>query len=187
MLPDAPEKPMADAIRLLGEPGFEPALWQMLQRIAAPDNLAVLIYRHAGPMEVLYTRMDQPQVFAGLRSVYADGAYLLDPYYDLHLNRAAAGAYRLRDIAPDAFHRSRYFSEYYDHTTLVDEMAFIAYPAAGVTLNICLGRDRSSGQPFTARQTEACQRIAPIVVALAERHWSGLRSFAGTARTWPEH
>ncbi len=179
--PTAPERPLAEAIRLLGAPGFEPAIWQMLQCIAAPDNLAILIYRHAGPMEVLYTQTEQPQVFAELRSVYTDGAYLLDPYYDLHLNRIAAGVYRLLDVAPDAFQRSRYFIEYYDRTRLVDELAFIAYPAEGVTLNICLGRDQSTGQPYTARQIEACRRIAPVVVALAERHWSGLKSGTGSS------
>ena len=179
-LPDTPERPMADVIRLLGAPGFEQAIWQMLQHIAAPDNLAILIYRHVGPTEVLYTQAEQPQVFDGLRTVYTGGAYLLDPYYDLHLNRVAAGIYRLRDVAPDAFHRSRYCIEYYVQTTLVDELTFIAYPAPGVTLNICLGRDKSSGQPFTAAQIKACHRIAPIVVALAERHWSGLTSNAGS-------
>jgi DNA-binding CsgD family transcriptional regulator len=176
---DPPEKTTAEAIRLLGEPGFEPALSQMLQRIAAPDNLAILIYRHSGPLEVLYTETVLPQVFAELRGVYTSGAYLLDPYYDLHLRHVPAGAYRLRDIAPDAFQRSRYFIDYYHRTTLVDEVAFIAYPAEGVTLNICLGRDPSSGQPFTSRQIEACQQIAPIVIALAERHWSALRSGIG--------
>ena len=52
-----------------------------------------------------------------------------------------AGAYRLRDVAPDAVHRSRYFLDYYEQTTLLDEVTFVAWPAAGVSLNLCLGRD----------------------------------------------
>ena len=178
-LPNAAEKPLADAIRLMQAPGFEQALWQVLQRVTAPDNLAILIYRQAGPAEVLYTQSDQPQVFAQLRSTYTAGAYLLDPFYDLHLRGVPAGVYRLREVAPDAFQRSRYFIEYYDHTTLIDELAFIAYPVSGLSLHICLGRDRSSGQTFTARQIEACQNLAPIVIAMAERHWSGLETRPG--------
>jgi DNA-binding CsgD family transcriptional regulator len=178
-LPNVSEIPMADAIRRLGTPGFEPALWHMLHRIAAPDNLAILMYRQAGPAEVLFTQADQPKVFAALRSTYIDGAYLLDPYYDLHLRHVSQGVYRLRDVAPDAFQRSRYFIEYYNQTTLIDELTFVAYPAQGVTLNICVGRDLSSGQPFTARQVAACQRIAPVIVALAERHWSTLAPRTG--------
>jgi DNA-binding CsgD family transcriptional regulator len=172
---------MADAIRLLHAPGFEPAMWQVLQRVAAPDNLAILIYRQAGPPEILYTQISHFQVFAELRSTYTDGAYLFDPYYDLHLRRVSAGVYRMRDVAPDAFQRSRYFIEYYGQSTLVDELSFIAYPATGISLHICIGRDRSSGQLFTPRQIDACHRLSPIIVALAERHWSGLTTHPGPA------
>ena len=175
------ETPLAEAIRLLQVTGFEAALWQVLQRVAAPDNLAILIYRHAGPAEILYTQSDDPQVFAQLRTTYTDGAYLLDPYYDLHLRHVQPGVYRLLDVAPDAFQRSRYFTEYYAQTTLVDELTFVAYPVPGISLNICLGRDGSSGQPFTPRQIDACHRLAPIIVALAERHWSALTTRPGPA------
>ena len=67
---------------------------------------------------------------ASRRSTWA-GAYLLDPYHELHLTRVPAGVYRLTDVAPDAFHRSRYFLEYYQLTTILDELTFIAYPAHG--------------------------------------------------------
>lgn len=175
------ESPIADAIRLLQAPGFEQQLWDVLHRVAATDNLAILIYRQAGPPEILYTQISQFPVFAKLRSTYTDGAYLFDPYYDLHLRQVSSGVYRLRDVAPDAFQRSRYFIEYYGQSTLVDELSFIAYPAIGISLHICIGRDKSSGQPFTPRQIEACQRVAPIIVALAERHWSNLTTRPGPA------
>jgi DNA-binding CsgD family transcriptional regulator len=50
----------------------------------------------------------------------------------------------------------------------------MAYPAPNVSLNICLGRDAASGQSFTAREVEVCHRIAPVVIAMAEKHWQGL-------------
>ena len=87
----------------------------------------------------------------------------------------------MRDIAPDAFTRSRYFIEYYEQTTLIDELAFVAYPAPGVSLHLCIGRDTSTGQLFSPRQVEACHRIAPIICALAEAHWAGLISTAAPA------
>jgi DNA-binding CsgD family transcriptional regulator len=180
-LPNAAEAAMAVAIGLLDGPGFEAALWDLFRRTVAPDNMIVLAYRDGGPPQVIYTQADQPPVFAALEQTYVAGAYLLDPYYDLHLNRVAAGVYRMRDVVPDAFHRSRYFSEYYEQTTLVDELTFVAYPVQGVSINICLGRDASSAQPFTARQIAACQRIAPIVVALAARHWAAIVPRAGAA------
>lgn len=180
-LPNLSEARIAEAIRTLRQPGFEAALAGLFHAVAAPDNLIYLAYRDAGPPQVLYRQTLDPTVFAELESTYLPGAYRLDPFFDLHLNRVAAGAYRLTDIAPDAFHRSRYFSEYYEQTTLVDEITFVAYPAPGVTLNLCLGRDVSSNRVFSQREVEACQRLAPVVAALAESHWADLSRAPGPA------
>lgn len=172
--PNSAEAQLAQVIRRVGVPGFESALMGWFRRCVAPDNLIVLAYRDVGPPQVLFRQSDHPQVFSQLDDTYLAGAYLLDPYHDLHMSRVPAGAYRLRDIAPDAFHRSRYYSEYYQQTTLLDEITFMAYPAPSVSLNLCLGRDAASGQSFTAREVETCHRIAPIVIALTEAHWQGL-------------
>lgn len=173
-LPNAAERQLGEVVRQLGRADFESTLWEFLRRCMAPDNLLILALRDSTPPEVLYRQADHAAPFARIETVYLGGAYLLDPYHELHLNRVPAGAYRLSDVAPDAFHRSRYFLEYYQLTTIVDEMTFIAYPAADVSLHICLGRDASSGRPFAARDVEACQRLAPLLVALAETHWAAL-------------
>lgn len=180
-LPNSAEGQLGQVIRRMGAAGFESALQDWFRRLVAQDNLIVLAYHDAGPPQVLFRHSDLPQVFAQLDATYLAGAYLLDPFHDLHVSRVPAGAYRLRDVAPDAFHRSRYFIEYYQQTTLLDEITFVVYPVEDVSLNICLGRDAASGMPFSAREVEVCQRIAPIVTALAEAHWQGLRGGAGGA------
>ena len=173
-LPNSAETALAETLRNLTLPGFEAALWQLFRKLAAPDNLVVLAYRDTGPPQMMYQQSDHPQVFAHMEATYLAGAYLLDPFYDLHLSRVLAGAYRMRDVAPDAFARSRYFIEYYEQTTLMDEITFVAYPTAGVSLNLCIGRDATSGQVFAPRQVEACHRLAPVICALAEAHWTAL-------------
>ncbi len=180
-LPNLAEVRIATVIRALHQPEFEAALALLFQTLAAPDNLICLAYRDAGPPQVLHRETRDPTVFTQLESTYLPGAYRLDPFFELHLNRVAAGAYRLTDIAPDAFHRSRYFSEYYEQTTLVDEITFVAYPAPGVTLNLCLGRDISSGRLFSIREVETCQRLAPVIAALSEAHWADLSRASGPA------
>lgn len=179
--PDKAEDHLAQAIRRVGAAGFETALQNWLARSVAPDNLIVLAYRDAGPPQVLFQWSRLPQVFSQIGGTYLAGAYLLDPYFDLHMKRVPAGAYRIRDIAPDAFHRSRYFIDYYQQTTLLDEITFFAYPCPGLTLNLCLGRDAASGQGFTTREIETCHRLAPVVAALAETHWAGLAADPGPA------
>ncbi len=168
------EAALAEAVRRLGRPGFEAALMQLFQRLATPDNLIILAYRDAGPPQVLYVQSGDSPVFDALPTTYLAGAYLLDPFHDLHISRAPAGMYRLLDVAPDAFQRSRYYLEYYQETTLIDELTYVAYPAPGVSLNLCLGRDRTSGQTFAPREVETAARLAPVVLALAESHWAGL-------------
>jgi DNA-binding CsgD family transcriptional regulator len=173
-LPNLSEARLATAIRLVGQDGFEQSLADLLRQIAAPDNIIMMAFRDSGPPLVLYRKADDGRVFAALEQTYLAGAYRLDPFHDLHRMRAAAGAYRLRDIAPDAFHRSRYVRDYYGQTTLIDEITFVAYPSADISLNLSLGRDASSGQVFAARELETCQRMGPVVAALVERHWAGL-------------
>ena len=173
-LPNAAEACLSDAIRRMEQTGFEAALTDWLRRSVPCDNLIMLVYRDAGSPMTLYQQADDPKVYSQLDSTYLAGAYLLDPYHDLHQSRVAAGLYRMRDIAPDQFQRSRYFLDYYRSTGLIDELTFVAYPAAGLTLNICLGRDGTSGQVFSVPEVQTASRIAPIVTAMAERHWSGL-------------
>ncbi|MBA3909514.1 MAG: LuxR family transcriptional regulator [Rhodobacter sp.] len=180
-LPNLAENRLAEVIARIGRDRFEPALWDLFLSLVRPDNLIILAYRDSGPPVVLYLRSSEPQFFAELDSTYLAGAYRLDPYFELHLHRAPDGAYRIRDIAPDAFHRSRYFIEYYDQTTLVDEITFVVTPAPRVTLNLCLGRDANSGRPFSVAELETCQRLAPVVAALSRAHWQGLADSAGPA------
>ena len=143
-LPNTAEGQLAQVIRRVCGAGFEGALHEWFRRCVAPDNLIILAYRNAGPPQVLFRQSDKPQVFSQLDTTYLAGAYLLDPYHDLHVTRVPTGAYRLRDVAPDAFHRSRYFLDYYQQTTLIDEITFVCYPRPEVSLNICLGRDSTS-------------------------------------------
>jgi DNA-binding CsgD family transcriptional regulator len=171
-LPNCAEAALAEAVRRCGAPGFEAALWAFLQRATKADNLVVLAFRSAGPPLALWRHAAEPRAFAGLESVYLAGAYLLDPIHELHRSQAPPGVYRLSDVAPDAFQRSRYYNEYFRQTTILDEIDVIARPRPGVTLALALGRDATSGTPFAARDIDCCRRIAPVVAALAERHWA---------------
>lgn len=173
-LPNAAEPALARVIERIGQPAFEAALDAFLRRVLVADNLVILAFRPAAAPLALYHAADGPVVFAELERVYLAGAYLLDPFHDLHLRRAPAGVYRLLDIAPDQFQRSRYFTDYYRRTTLHDELTFVSYLSGGVTLNICCGRDAGTPRPFGPAAAETAARIAPLINALAVRHWAGL-------------
>jgi DNA-binding CsgD family transcriptional regulator len=165
------EPELARVIATLGRTGFEEALWQMFLALVRPDNMLVLAYSDAGPALELFRRAGDERIFARLQSTYMAGAFRLSPFYGLHLQRADEGVYRLRDIAPDAFQRSRFYLEYFAQTTIIDELDFTVWLGSGLSLNLFLGRDGQSRKAFSAAEIAACRRIAPVVAELARIHW----------------
>lgn len=138
------------------------------------DNIALLVYYQDRKPELLFADSKTPEVHADLDKGYLDGAYILDPFHELHISQASVGVYRLTDVAPDQFVRNQYFIEYYRETTMVDEIAFVCYPNSGVSLQLCLGRDRESNKKFSKSDLKKAQDFVPIIASLLTRHWSEL-------------
>ena len=170
------EDQLAATIGALRSDGFNMDLCRWLESCLEYDNITALAYFHDRAPMALITQSRQPLVHKKFHELYLTGAYLLDPFHDLHIRKVPPGVYRLSDIAPDQFHRHRYFLDYYRKTTMVDEFAFVSYPSKGVSLHVCLGRDDHSNQRFTARDIRTARRIAPLVVALTQAHWHYLTS-----------
>ena len=175
-LPNSAEKHLGSAISALTSETFEFKLYQWLTRCFEIDNTTMLAYFQNRVPEVLFTQAVERRVHEKLEIDYVPGAYLLDPFHALHVENAPRGIYRLKDIAPDQFHRNEYFAAYYQRTTLIDELSYVAYPADGVSVHVCLGRDVTSGRRFSVRDVQKAERIAPIVCGLIEQRWSGLQS-----------
>ena len=167
---------LATAISSLHRESFEVHLGAWLASCIAHDNITTVAYFQDRAPQPFRRANRNNQVHAAFESLYLTGAYLLDPFHDLHLERAPAGLYRLSDIAPDQFQRNRYYLDYFRNTTIIDEIGFVSYPSKGVSLNVCLGRDATSNQRFTAREIATARRIAPVAVALSQAHWKDLVS-----------
>jgi len=167
---------LAEVIETLNVEHFPDRLATWLHAAVRYDNFVVIAYFQNEPPKSLFERILEPRVLLNFERSYVSGAYLVDPYHALHVNKAPKGAYRLKDIAPDQFSRSRYNREYYQNTTMVDEVAFVAYPADGVSVHVSMGRDITSRQRYTSREISVAKEIAPIVCAVVERHWSDLNS-----------
>ncbi len=165
---------LGKAIQNLDGLEFGAALAEWVTAAVPNDNITLLAYFQDRNPEALLARSQTPEVHADLDKGYVKGAYLLDPFHELHLSRAPSGVYRLSDIAPDRFAKNRYFIEYYGKTTMVDEVALVSYPSQGVSLHLCLGRDKGSNRKFSAKEVKDAHSIFPIVEALINRHWSDL-------------
>ncbi|MEX0279545.1 MAG: helix-turn-helix transcriptional regulator [Ruegeria sp.] len=166
---------LAEAILKIGVAGFSERLHQWLKACLRFDNMTIIAFFDHEQPQVFLAHAAERRVFERMNSHYLTGAYLLDPFYSLHTNRAAEGAYRLADIAPDQFQRNEYYKSYYQQTTLADEVAFFSSPSAGVSMTVCIGRDASTGSRFSARDLNEATHIAPIVNALVKQNWAKLR------------
>ncbi|MEJ6709042.1 MAG: LuxR C-terminal-related transcriptional regulator [Amylibacter sp.] len=170
-----PEVLLAQTIKSLNDDRFAHDLNVWLRSFAHQDNTTILAYFRDQTPRLLMTDAETVDVHRNMEPVYLRGAYLLDPFYEIHQSGAAAGIYRIWDIAPDQFNRNQYFNEYYRRTTMVDEIAFVVWPSPEISVHVCLGRDAGSGQKFSIRERAAAQRVFPIVEALVHANWAKLR------------
>ncbi|WP_293577684.1 helix-turn-helix transcriptional regulator [Phaeobacter sp.] len=165
---------LAQVIAALGSPAFAQKLYDWLQQCFDIDNCTIIAFYQTGKPDVFFSHSSVRQVHERIESDYLAGVYRLDPFYDLHVKQAPDGLYRLRDCAPDHFHRHEYVAQYYGRTTLVDETCYHASPAAGVSVQICLGRDHSSLRSFSSKDLRSAEAISSIVCALVNFQWKSL-------------
>ena len=172
---DSSEALLAETIRSLKKKDFSVYFNRWLRTLANHDNTTVLAYFRDEAPQILLTDSETIAVHQNMSHVYLSGAYLLDPFYELHNSGADSNLYRMSDIAPDQFSRNQYFLEYYQRTTIIDEIAFIIWPSPQMSVHVCLGRDVKSKRRFTIREISLTKQVLPIVETLVCEHWGNLR------------
>lgn len=159
---------------------------QLLRRLA--DELAVgvafdtwfmAVFSVDGPPFILdYIGMENRQ------ETYADGPYLLDPYYNAYLSGVEHGCFSLRQLAPDDFAKTEYYRTYYRHIGVSDEVGYILPlgPRSAGHVSLC----RTAALPrFANRELRWLQAVEPVVNAVMLRHWERLQQQAPMQRTPP--
>lgn len=170
------ETHLGQTIAALATDSFAHAIRRWIGCHLAFDNFTILAFYQSQPPDILATHSSEPKVHARIRTDYRERAYLLDPFHDLHVRKADPDVYFLKQTAPDMFLKNRYYLEYYRGTAMLDEMVFHSAPGPGVSIQITLGRDSTSGRKFANSDIRQARRIAPIVCSLATVQWSYLSS-----------
>ncbi len=106
-------------------------------------------------------------------TIYQEGPYLLDPFYQASRDRKEPGLYRLRELAPDRFYQSEYFRSYYVRTGLSEEIGFLFALPGEVRGVISLMR-AGHRQSFSEKEMNSLRAVEPLVRAMAEQHWANL-------------
>lgn len=167
---------LAKAIRSKGSEAFNSAFLAWLQSAVPFDGLTAIAYFQNSRAQSVYLWSISDATHSLIDSVYLNGAYQIDPLYQLHEQQLPRGCYRVSDIAPDKFHRTQYFEDYYRFTGTMDEIGMLTYPSPGVSLVISLNTDQSINRRFSRKNRETITGIFPLVAALAENHWSDLEA-----------
>ncbi|MFE0015955.1 helix-turn-helix transcriptional regulator [Mesorhizobium sp. NPDC059054] len=163
---------LAQAIDRVGSDDFYPAMAEYLRSCMDYDNIIVIVFVGTNAPDIRYRSVRGPDVFRFVARQYLPGAYLLDPVYHFHLTRGAPGLYRLLDIAPDQFRRSRYFKWYYGRIGIIDEISVLLPVGDNTTITVSLGKDSSSDQLFSSKAEDQLRQHEPVVMSLLRAHFS---------------
>ncbi|NHI01110.1 MULTISPECIES: helix-turn-helix transcriptional regulator [Oceanimonas] len=161
--------PLAKLLSSLDEKDFLPRLRACLESYFPHIDLVLCrFYRYRAP-EILLHNLNQQQEMATLHP-YCAGMYQLDPFYQHWLNHAAAGVFRLDEIAPSEFRRSEYFLTYYTGLGLHDELMCLFSSSTNTTLAFSFGFYQPPPQLDARLLNEKMAYLFPLLQALLEKH-----------------
>ncbi len=161
---------LGETISSIGDENFYPNIARYLRGCIDYDNIIVIVFHGTDVPLVLFREIHGPDVFRHVEDQYLPAAYLLDPIYQFHLDRGNPGLYRLLDVAPDHFRRSRYFKWYYGRIGIIDEITIVLPVSEFTTITISIGKDSSSNQMFGDRSEEKLRQHEPVIMALLKSH-----------------
>ena len=163
------QEALSGIIAALAEPEFYQRFSRACELLSGYESTLVVWASEAHRPIHLYD--DLPEEFAeNTLNGWFEGAYVLDPFYNLFANKSPDGIYRLQDLAPDSFFDSEYYRSYYLETGLTDEIALLINLDADHAILVSLGNRESA--PADPAQLAELQTALPVLVELCRRQQS---------------
>jgi DNA-binding CsgD family transcriptional regulator len=163
---------LSQCIDSIGAGNFPQSLIDALKSLTDFDYSVIFTYYQSEkPICLFHTFSPEKRVV--FVDDYLKGPYLLDPFFKACGRQVDAGLYRLRNVAPDRFYQSEYYRSYYVQTGLSEEICYTLYLLNGVAVVISLMRSGESSR-FSVREFRLLERVTPVVVSLAQRHWQNV-------------
>lgn len=155
-------------------PLFIPALLACVKRLVDFDFIMAFAYAGSTRPLTLGDTLDKAR-HRIIAEDYADGPFLLDPFFQLAEDGRKSGCFRLHDVAPDHFRRSEYFRVHYSRTGIGEEIGVFFDLGRGLTGVTSFGRWDSS-PPVTRADLDILRALEPAIGALCAGHWSNLHA-----------
>ncbi|TCW87033.1 helix-turn-helix transcriptional regulator [Burkholderia sp. SRS-46] len=128
-------------VESLDQPGFWLALVRLLDEYVPVDSWVALMFDDGRPQvfaECPYEGGGPDPLFRD----YVQGLYLLDPFYIANREAPQSGLFRLSDVAPECFRETDYYTRYFTHNVVEDEVQFNVRLDDARTLCLSLGSKR---------------------------------------------
>ena len=160
---------LADTTKAIGSGNFGKQLINSIRFLVPVDAPMLILHPHnSAPQPISLPDDDGPWAPAASLENYNEGAYLLDPFYQLCRENCHSNLYRLQDIVPDLFHKSEYYFNYYQHCQLMDEFNYLVQLPNELTASLSLANKTT----FTDEQADILKTITPWVLTCIEQHFS---------------
>jgi len=171
---------VASVVAHLGKPTFPEALDGMLGNVA-PFDLSAIFGFPFGSRPLLLHDGYRKHASPSALEAYLNGAYLFDPFYTACAQNFPSGVWRMRELAPDEFFDSEFYSSKEVHPcvsmqagSLVEEIGFLIPLEGG--FNAVYSLMRSRGAPFSNQEMDALKQIDPFVRETVRTHWRDARA-----------
>lgn len=152
---------IGQCIEHLDRPSFWRTLATLLGDFVEVDTWVALLFSHDKPLIFDQSPYDREGPDP-LVSEYANGLYLLDPFYINSREHPSTALVRLADIAPEHFQQTDYYRLYFTQNVVTDEVQFNVVLGEGRILCLSLGGCRR----FNAEQLALLELVRPWLIGL---------------------
>lgn len=159
---------LADSITELGGEGFYGAVTDALGKLIVFEYPLLIHYPVGATPQVLYFTPASADDYEIQIQRYLQGPFLLDPFYQASL-QGAAGAFALKEVAPDNFKLGQFYREYYKATQVGDEVSFLQPLPEGGHLHLSLSRGKGQ-RAFSAAEVRQLKAVATLIGSLLLKH-----------------
>ncbi len=158
-----------DLVDTIDNGGFYPRLTAMLREIADSDSIVVLAYHLDRPPMDLFREL-APRDREALAGTCFRESYLLSPFYLKWLeHRGLTELYLLREIAPEGFFDSPYYTDYYLGSGLRDEIGYLIPIDADAAVLLSLGRTESLDR-YSAEELRLLKALKSAIASCVKKH-----------------
>jgi DNA-binding CsgD family transcriptional regulator len=133
------------------------------------DTLLILRFSDSGVPQALDTWLADLGLQSKYPRNYLEGAYRLDPFFQVRKSVSPGGMFRLSEIAPDRFFSGEYYLQYYQKTKIRDEVGLLVDLKGGATGHLSFSRQAGNGR-FKRRELQCLQHFSPLLLELLRQY-----------------